>query len=115
MLCEGYRKELNAHDVLPHRNDQAHSIPGIYSLHANPQVEALKKEPWPQLLKLFGKSGDRIMMDLLLDCSIFTSLKSGQGNYRQISGTKISPRIYLSGTDDSYCRMPFIQDKVLTS
>ncbi|ORY65812.1 uncharacterized protein BCR38DRAFT_166695 [Pseudomassariella vexata] len=64
----------------------AHNVPGVYSLYPNPHVERLKEAPWPQFLKLLGSCGDRIMMDLLLDCSVFLRLSSGQDNYQQISG-----------------------------
>lgn len=84
VLCDGYRRDPNPGRLQCPRID--HSIPGVFSLHPNPQVQALKQEPWPQLLKLLGNSGDVIMMDLLLDCAVFTSLSGGRRNYRQLSG-----------------------------
>ncbi|KAI5866585.1 hypothetical protein GGS23DRAFT_278248 [Durotheca rogersii] len=47
----------------------------------------LKAPPWPQLLALMGDSGERIMIDLLLDCAVFVPLKAGTNNFCQISGT----------------------------
>ena len=39
---------------------------------------------------LLGKEGDRIMLDLLVDCAIFRSVKAGKGNLYQLSGTPVS-------------------------
>jgi telomerase reverse transcriptase len=46
----------------------------------------VKSSPWPGLLALLGRSGERIMIGLLVDCSIFLSAKSGLNNYYQICG-----------------------------
>jgi hypothetical protein len=51
----------------------------------NPFVDYLKAEPWPEVLKVFGKGADRVMMSLLLSCGIFTKLDDN-GNYSQVSG-----------------------------
>ncbi|XP_014554463.1 hypothetical protein COCVIDRAFT_104862, partial [Bipolaris victoriae FI3] len=37
-----------------------------------------------------GQSGDRIMMDLLLDCAIFLPVEANMGNYYQLSGMPLS-------------------------
>lgn len=39
---------------------------------------------------LLGKEGERIMLDLLLDCAVFRSVKSGKGNLYQLAGIPIS-------------------------
>ncbi|KAJ9129600.1 Telomerase reverse transcriptase [Pleurostoma richardsiae] len=41
------------------------------------------------MLTLLGKSGESIMVDLLLDCSVFTSTEAGRSNYVQLSGMPI--------------------------
>jgi len=46
----------------------------------------LKSSPWPQILALMGKKGQRMMIDLILDCGIFVPVESGHGNYFQLSG-----------------------------
>lgn len=46
----------------------------------------MKQAPWPQLLQLLGKSGEFMMINLLLDCSIFLNVEAGHGNYYQLSG-----------------------------
>lgn len=58
----------------------------MISIYPNQRVELLKQSPWPEILKLLGNSGDRIMMDLLLDSAMFLPVGSCQGNYYQISG-----------------------------
>ena len=61
-------------------------IPGIYVIHPNQHVQELKQFPWPQLLALLGRSGEEIMIGLLLDCSIFLAIDAGRGNFYQLSG-----------------------------
>ncbi|KAK8055527.1 hypothetical protein PG993_000754 [Apiospora rasikravindrae] len=85
LLCDGFRRDYNSRLQGPSTNHAA-NIPGIYSIYPNQRVERLKQSPWPEVLKLLGNSGDRIMMDLLLDCSVFLPVGSCQGNYYQISG-----------------------------
>jgi telomerase reverse transcriptase len=68
-------------------NTGAPVIEGLASVYPNKYVHDMKAAPWPQILKLLGKGGDCVMIDLLLDCGIFLSVKSGRGNYYQISGT----------------------------
>ncbi|KAI0141095.1 hypothetical protein F4776DRAFT_614090 [Hypoxylon sp. NC0597] len=55
----------------------------------------LKQQPWPQLLSLMGESGERIMLDLLLDCAIFVPLKAGANNLCQISGEDYTSTIKM--------------------
>lgn len=62
------------------------TIPGLYRVYDNNRVQTLKQSPWPLLLTLLGKSGESMMMDLLLDCSVFMYIETGKGNYYQISG-----------------------------
>ena len=85
LLCDGFRRNHNSRLQGPSTNN-AVNIPGIFSIYPNQRVERLKQSPWPEVLKLLGDSGDRIMMDLLLDSSVFLSVGSSQGNYYQISG-----------------------------
>lgn len=46
----------------------------------------IKQAPWPQLLQLLGKAGEGMMINLLLDCSLFLPLEAGRGNYYQLCG-----------------------------
>ncbi|KAH6650717.1 hypothetical protein F5144DRAFT_57723 [Chaetomium tenue] len=73
-LCDGFRKQAGQSN---RPNPAAAStIPGLYSAYPNQHVHALKQSPWPQLLMLLGKEGERIMIDLLVDCAIFRSVKA---------------------------------------
>ncbi|OTB06698.1 hypothetical protein M426DRAFT_106412 [Hypoxylon sp. CI-4A] len=71
LLCDGFSRN--------------HGL-GIRLVRANPHFEAVRQPPWPELLALMGESGERIMIDLLLDCAIFAPVKAGANNYCQISG-----------------------------
>ncbi|KAH7035079.1 uncharacterized protein B0I36DRAFT_317563 [Microdochium trichocladiopsis] len=89
MLCDGYRRNWGSG---PQRQPvgAGREIPGILSMSPNPYVQMLKQSPWPDLLLLLGKSGERIMIDLLLDCAIFKLIKAGEQNFCQISGKPLS-------------------------
>ncbi|KAI0841960.1 hypothetical protein F5Y06DRAFT_164723 [Hypoxylon sp. FL0890] len=63
---------------------------GLRQIRPNQHFEILKQQPWPQLLALMGESGERIMMDLLLDCAMFVPVKAGANNLCQISGKPLS-------------------------
>lgn len=81
LLCDGFRQTQR-------EDGQAMStIEGACRRSPNSQVAMLKDAPWPQLLKLLGQSGEKIMIDLLLDCSIFLPVRAGYQNYYQLSGS----------------------------
>jgi telomerase reverse transcriptase len=46
----------------------------------------MKDAPWPQVLALMGKDGERTMIDLLLGCGVFLPVGNSRGNYHQLSG-----------------------------
>ncbi|KAI8632108.1 hypothetical protein F5Y19DRAFT_386193 [Xylariaceae sp. FL1651] len=75
LLCDGFRRNGGL---------------GVRAVRSNHCVEALQQTPWPQMLALLGESGDRIMIDLLLDCAIFLSVDAGANNFCQISGKSLS-------------------------
>lgn len=83
LLCDGFRKNIG-----PRQQAAQASIQGLFSLYFNERVAAIKKAPWPQLLQLLGESGESMMINLLLDCSIFLRVEAGQGNYYQLSGKR---------------------------
>lgn len=66
------------------------TIPGLFLDSPNHHVDALKAAPWPAVLALLGRSGESVMIDLLLDCAIFAPVESGYGNYAQMSGESSS-------------------------
>jgi telomerase reverse transcriptase len=85
LLCQGYRKNISSCSI--NRNENAPSaIPGITSVYPNIHVTAMKGSPWTQVLSLMGKEGEKIMIDLILNCGIFVAVESGKGNYHQLSG-----------------------------
>jgi len=85
LLCQGFQRDISARSV--HRGENAVSaIPGVLSVHPNDHVISMKTDPWPHVLALMGKEGERAMIDLLLDCGIFLLVESGRGTYHQLSG-----------------------------
>ena len=73
-------------------DDHVHaSIPGIIPTHENSHVTAIKASPWPRVLTLLGKEGERTMIDLILGCGIFLPVKNAYGSFHQLSG-KSTPR-----------------------
>jgi telomerase reverse transcriptase len=93
LLCDGFRRESErrAHGKASATRGQ---IPGLFEVFTNNHVRALKQDPWPHLLLLLGKAGERIMIDLLLDCSIFSKLAAGRDNYQQLTGIPVSELDY---------------------
>jgi telomerase reverse transcriptase len=88
ILCDGFRRQAGPNN---RPNPAATTtIPGLHSVYPNQHVHALKLSPWPQLLMLLGKEGERIMIDLLVDCALFRSVKAGKGNLYQLGGIPIS-------------------------
>jgi telomerase reverse transcriptase len=64
----------------------ASSIPGIVSTCPNSHVASMKADPWPQILMLMGKEGEKMMVDLILDCGVFVEIGNGRETYHQLSG-----------------------------
>jgi telomerase reverse transcriptase len=62
------------------------AIPGIVSVCPNNHVSSIKSDPWPQVLLLMGNAGEKMMVDLLLDCGLFVEVASGCETYHQLSG-----------------------------
>jgi telomerase reverse transcriptase len=80
LLCDGFRKSAGP-------GDQGNtSIPGLFSLYPNSHVKALREAPWPQLLALLGRAGEKIMIDLLVDTSVYVNVQAGFNNYYQLTG-----------------------------
>jgi telomerase reverse transcriptase len=85
MLCQGYQREVNARMVNRAENATA-AIPGLVSTSSNSHVASIKSDPWPQILLLMGKEGEKIMVDLILDCGLFVEVGSGCEIYHQLCG-----------------------------
>ncbi|KAK3694997.1 hypothetical protein B0T22DRAFT_89502 [Podospora appendiculata] len=89
ILCDGFRRQNGSRPPAGPENP-AGQIQGLFSAHPNHSVQALKEPPWPQLLALLGKAGERIMIELLVDCAVFRAVKAGKGNLHQLSGIPLS-------------------------
>jgi hypothetical protein len=61
-------------------------IPGVFAQCQNTYVQTVKGPLWCRLHAVLGEGGDRIMMDLLLDCGVFYRIEGRPGNYYQLSG-----------------------------
>ncbi|RMZ73943.1 telomerase reverse transcriptase [Pyrenophora seminiperda CCB06] len=90
LLCHGFQRTGNAHREQNVNHDPTCSIPGLQECYRNSYVRTLKEPLWCRLHALLGQNGDRIMMDMLLDCSIFLPIKANIGNYYQLSGPPVS-------------------------
>lgn len=123
LLCDGFRKNVNPNQKAQRGGPapRAGVIPGLFSAHANHRVHMLKQDPWPQVLLLLGQAGERIMIDLLLDCAIFTPIDAGKGNLYQLSGAPIADRQTLAaagtrkpeGHGLSPCEITFVKSRML--
>lgn len=85
LLCQGFRKDVSNSHVRQGQNAGS-SIPGVVSVHSNAHVTSMKAWPWPQILALMGKSGEKVMTNLVLDTGVFVAVIGGQGTYHQLSG-----------------------------
>lgn len=65
------------------------TIPGLYTVRSPQNAQTLKEAPWPQLLAILGASAEKIMTDLLLDCSLYLPVQAGDGNYVQLAGKQL--------------------------
>ncbi|KFY76636.1 hypothetical protein V499_03767 [Pseudogymnoascus sp. VKM F-103] len=82
LLCQGFSKIPSAGRM--DANNAA--VRRLVPVFPNKHFDELKLDPWPQVLGLLGKGGDRVMIDLLVDCGIFLAAGNGRGNYYQICG-----------------------------
>ncbi|KAL8903673.1 MAG: hypothetical protein Q9207_003775 [Kuettlingeria erythrocarpa] len=103
MLCHGYQRTNGPlagddHGTLP-------GIPGIVLHYPNSHVGTLKSRPWIDLLNLLGKDGEKIMLELTLDCAIYSAVERGQDNYYQLSGTQL-PYLWLAVPGNVLNRYP---------
>lgn len=94
LLCQGYRKD-GTHSMRRDENATT-AIPGLISMYLNSHADSMKAEPWPTVLTLMGKEGEKTMINLILDCGIFKSVEGGKGNYYQLSGVPHSYGIQIA-------------------
>ncbi|KAK2592858.1 Telomerase reverse transcriptase [Conoideocrella luteorostrata] len=84
ILCDGFRKRSKEGDP------SGISISDVYSRFPNHHAMSLRQGLWAHLLALLGRSGQKIMSDLLIERSIFVPIDAGIGNYYQLSGIPLS-------------------------
>ncbi|KAF2259198.1 hypothetical protein CC78DRAFT_525270, partial [Lojkania enalia] len=100
LLCHGFqRASQRGQNGL--KLSAAQCIPGIVSHSPNTYVDTLKGPLWHRLRSLLGPGGDRMMMDLLLDCGIFYRIDSRPSNFYQLSGTPVSELRHAPVADDN--------------
>lgn len=85
LLCQGFQKDV-LHKTINQGENAGSSIPGVVSTYPNSHVTEMKARPWPQVLLLMGKEGERAMIDLILDCGVFLAVEKGHGTFNQLSG-----------------------------
>jgi hypothetical protein len=90
LLCHGFQRAGNTRREQDVNHQPNSSIPGLIECHHNSYTTTLKEPIWCRLHALLGQGGDRIMMDMLMDCSIFLPIKTNIGNYYQLSGIPLS-------------------------
>lgn len=71
-------------------------IPGIVCKHSNAHVETVVSSAWCTLLKILGKGGDIVMVDLLLENCLFVTTNDNAKSLKQFSG--MSSIILLSNS-----------------
>ena len=49
----------------------------------------MKSSLWIDTLGLLGKAGDKIMLELVLNCGIFVAVANGKSNLYQLSGKRV--------------------------
>ncbi|KAH6671184.1 hypothetical protein B0J14DRAFT_89832 [Halenospora varia] len=97
LLCQGFRKDISSRAVIRGENHTS-GIPGVVATHPNHHIATMKAPPWSQVLNLLGKEGEKLMIDLILDCGIFIEVGKGCGIYHQLSGTPLGDLQTLSDT-----------------
>ena len=84
-MCHGYQRS-SAPKSTPEDHFTLAGIPGLVSHYPNSHVNKVKGALWGELLRIMGKDGEEIMLDLILDCGIFLAVEKGNSNYYQLSG-----------------------------
>lgn len=89
LLCHGFSRNRE-HGIRGTDTAPLSSIPGLYTVKSRANINTLKRPEWTHLLSMLKGGGDKIMIDLLLDCSIFQYTKANNNSLLQISGIPIS-------------------------
>lgn len=92
LLCRGYQRCKEGHGP-------ASAVTGLQSFYPNEHVNRLKGPMWEAVLRLLGKDGERVMLDLLVNEALFLAVPSGFGNYLQMSGGLLQTSATLGEVD----------------
>jgi telomerase reverse transcriptase len=103
LLCDGFKRRVASRAETAPAED---AIPGLFVAFPNHRVKTLKADPWPQLLMLLGKEGERIMIDLLVDHALFEPVQAGRDNLYQLSGVHIAELKTLAQEAQEKTRRP---------
>ncbi|ERS98417.1 hypothetical protein HMPREF1624_05201 [Sporothrix schenckii ATCC 58251] len=106
VICHGFQRGQrppvwDLHQQIADANAKSlptYTIPGVYAARNPQNAQTLKEAPWPQLLAILGASAEKIMTDLLLDCSVFLPVEAGDGNYVQLTGKPLMETIFSTKT-----------------
>jgi hypothetical protein len=90
LLCHGFQRGAHANRADNDHFDPTSSVPGLVARTPNSHVQTLKEETWCRLHALLGPGGDRMVMDMLLECAVFCPIDGGNANYYQLSGIPLS-------------------------
>ncbi|KAL6709686.1 Telomerase reverse transcriptase [Coniothyrium glycines] len=90
LLCHGFQRSAHGRHPKGEGDAVTSSIPGLLERHPNEYVRAFKGPLWCRLHALLGQGGDRIMMDMLMDCAVFMPIEGDRDNYIQLCGLPIS-------------------------
>ena len=85
MLCQGIARSSTTWQS--GNRPTTSSIPGLATTYTNEYAETLRGPAWNGILKLLGDGGDKVLIDLLLNCGLFVPSDKEQGVYYQLSGT----------------------------
>ncbi|MCJ1384110.1 hypothetical protein MMC17_007226 [Xylographa soralifera] len=100
VLCHGYQRVFTPRESCDDHGTMV-GIPGLVSLYPNAQVATMKDAAWSSILKVLGKAGDQIMLDMILDCGLFVEVEVGKNNFYQLSGAPLSELPTLEKSDGS--------------
>ncbi|KAH8633592.1 hypothetical protein IG631_12226 [Alternaria alternata] len=90
LLCHGFQRTGTTRREQGNNGNPSSSIPNLQERQPNSYRQTLKEPVWCRLHALLGQGGDRIIIDMLLESSIFIPLNADMGNYYQLSGMPIS-------------------------
>ena len=83
LLCYGIQR---AQPTYAEKSERAMAGTGLVIRSSNANSNTLKGLDWEIILALLGNGGDKIILDMLLNCALFVPVTSDLGHLNQISG-----------------------------